>query len=72
MKQVFFFMLLVLLPVLVIGGGILYLFWHTCYALYDNWKLSKELQEIRAACQAKRKRPEDGSGKEPVDETSSD
>ena len=56
MKQVFFFGVLVLLPIVIIGGGTLYLIWHTCYALYDNWKLNRELAEIRAAAQAKRGR----------------
>jgi len=54
MKQIFFFGVLVLLPVVVIGGGTLYLAWHTCYTLYDNWKLNRELAEIRAASRAKR------------------
>ena len=59
MKQSFFFGVLVLLPVILIGGGILYLAWHTCYALYDNWRLDKELEEIRAASRAKRSRQEE-------------
>ena len=54
MKHFFFFGLAVVLPIVVIGGGLLYLVWHTCYALYDDWKLNRELAEIRAASRARR------------------
>ncbi|OHB78285.1 MAG: hypothetical protein A2W31_11260 [Planctomycetes bacterium RBG_16_64_10] len=56
MKGTFFVGVFVLLPVVVIGGGIIYLAWRTCYALYDDWRLNRELAEIRAASQAKRQR----------------
>ena len=54
MKQVFFFFLAVALPILVLGGGLFYLVWHSAYRLYDDWRLNKELDEIRAESAARR------------------
>jgi hypothetical protein len=58
MKQAFFFGLLVLLPVVLLGGGVIYLAWHAFYTLYDDWRLNKELKEIKAASAARRKKAE--------------
>ena len=54
MKHFFFFAILVLVPVAVLGGGLLYLIWHTFYTFFDDWMLNRELEEIRAASRAKR------------------
>ena len=60
MKQIFFFGVLIVLPVILIGGGIMYLVWHTCYALSDNWQFTKSLEETGAASRANRSR-QDGT-----------
>jgi hypothetical protein len=54
MKHIFFFAILVLLPIVVIASGLIYLVWHTGYTFYDDWHLKRELEEIRAASRAKR------------------
>ena len=54
MKHLFFFAILVLLPIVLIGSGLIYLVWHTVYTFYDDWHLKRELEEIRAASRAKR------------------
>ena len=54
MKQYFLRALLLLLPV-ILAGGFFYLVWHAFSSLYSDWKLKKELEEIRAESEARRK-----------------
>lgn len=54
MKGMFFIGVLVLIPIVVLGGGFIYLIWRSIYALYDDWQLGKELEEIREASRARR------------------
>lgn len=54
MKGMFFIGVLVLIPVIVLGGGFVYLVWRSIYSLYDDWQLGKELEEIREVSRARR------------------
>ena len=58
MKEIFFKGIAVALPCLVIGG-ILYLFFHGFYSLYQDRQLKKELDEIaRESAARRRERPQ--------------
>jgi hypothetical protein len=58
MKEGFLFFVMVALPLVLLGGGFYYLVWRTFRVMYDDWKLGKELNEIRAESAARRKKKE--------------
>jgi len=53
MKQLFFIGLGLMVP-LVLLAGILYAVWHAARSLYDDWRLGRELVELRADARLRR------------------
>ena len=53
MKQIFFIGLGLMVP-LVLLAGVLYAVWHATRSLYDDWRLGKELTQLRTDTRARR------------------
>ena len=57
MKEIFFKGLVVVLPILVIGG-LVYLIFHGFYSLYEDIRLKRELDQIsKESAERRRQRP---------------
>ncbi len=65
MKGMFFVGVLVLIPIVVLGGGFIYLVWRSLHTLYDDWQLGKELDEIREVSRARRERRDETENAHP-------
>ena len=54
MKQLFFTFLAIALPVIAFGG-VIYMFLHGLYRLFDDWRLARELNDLRRESELRRR-----------------